>query len=180
MRLLGISGSLRGTSLNTQLVQMARDSETVRDFRLADIRLPLFDEDLEGHAAIALSVDHLRRDLLWADAVLIATPEYNKNLPGGLKNALDWISRDPARPLWGKPVAICSVAAGKGGGVQAQYSLRHCLTPFQPLIPPGPEVAISTGGEQSFADTERVRTRLFRLLDALAAQLPHDEIRLKA
>lgn len=78
-----------------------------------------------------------------ADAIVIATPEYNKALPGVLKNALDWVSRVPGAAWRDKPVAILSAADGRAGGERAQYSLRLCLTPFRPRVLPGPEVMIA-------------------------------------
>ena len=78
-----------------------------------------------------------------ADAVIISTPEYNSNLSGVLKNALDWVSREPPMALEGKAVAIMSAAAGRTGGARSQFSLRHCLTPFNPRIMQKPEIMVA-------------------------------------
>src|SRR5262249_40341428 len=86
--------------------------------------LPAYDEDCDGSSA-ALS---LRRALTGADAVLIATPEYNHSVPGALKNALDWASRPlHDNPLRGKPAAVIGASAGLFGAVWAQAELRKVL-----------------------------------------------------
>ena len=94
MRVLGISGSLRRDSLNSALLRTAAERlpagvELVRFEQLAEI--PPYDEDVEA-ASVPEPVRELREALDSADAVLIATPEYNHSIPGQLKNALDWAS----------------------------------------------------------------------------------------
>lgn len=172
--LLGISGSLRAGSFNTMLVKEAARLFAPQHFTLADIRLPLFDEDLEAQG-VPEGVETLVRQMRAADAVVIATPEYNKNLPGGLKNALDWVSRAKPGPLAGKPVAIVSAAAGRAGGERAQYSLRHCLTPFNPRVLQGPEFFVAAAqtaftAKARLSDPKSVEY-LGRLMDALRAEI---------
>ena len=144
--LLGLSGSLRAASTNTLLVKEAARLYAPQTFTLADIRLPLFDADLEAEGTPP-EVETLVRQVRAADAIVISTPEYNKNLPGGLKNALDWLSRFRPGPLSGKPIAIISAAAGRAGGERSQFSLRHCLTPLGPRVLAGPEVFIGASGD---------------------------------
>ena len=135
MRLLGISGSLRRGSYNSALLAAAAAEcpstvELVVWRGLADI--PAFDEDLvSAPRAVAL----LRSELRCADAVLIATPEYNASVPGALKNALDWASR-PFRDncLLGKPVAVVGASTGVFGGVWAQAELRKVLRTTGALV----------------------------------------------
>lgn len=171
LKLLGISGSLRAASVNTLLlaeaVRLFGDCTFVR----GDIRLPLYDGDLEDADGIPAPVQRLADQIAAADAVIIATPEYNHNLPGVLKNALDWISRTKGRPLAQKPLAILSAAAGRAGGARSQYSLRHCLTSFQPLILQGPEVMIASAGD-AFDENGRLKNEIsergvIRLMEAL-------------
>ncbi|TVQ58540.1 MAG: NAD(P)H-dependent oxidoreductase [Rhodobacteraceae bacterium] len=141
MRLLGISGSLREGSFNTQLVKAAAEALAPDAFTLADLRLPLYDGDLEAQGmpeGVTRLVDEIRA----ADAIVISTPEYNAGLSGVLKNALDWISRVPPMAFAGKPTAILSAAAGRAGGARAQMTLRHCLVAFRPVLLQGPEVMI--------------------------------------
>lgn len=169
-RLVGISGSLRRASSNTKLVHEAVRAFGPCDFVFGSLRMPLYDADLEAEgipAEVTLLADQIRA----ADAVLISTPEYNKNLSGVLKNALDWLSRTRPAPLVGKPVAIVSSAAGAAGGARGQFSLRHCLTPFDPRVLQLPEVLIA-GADAAFDDEGRLKDPMsFKFLGELMAKL---------
>lgn len=168
-RIVGISGSLRAASFNTALVRIAgaRLAE-YGTFELADLRLPLFDEDLEAQG-MPEAVTRLIEQIAAADGVLISTPEYNKNISGVLKNALDWLSRTRPQPLNNKPVAIMSAAAGRAGGERSQYSLRHCLTPFNPLIVQLPEMMLAAPAS-TIQDGELTDEMAIKLLDRLLTQ----------
>lgn len=130
MRVLGISGSLRQGSLNSALLQAAAErlpagTELVTFERLADV--PPYSEDTETEPAPD-SVRELREAIREADAVLIATPEYNHSLPGQLKNALDWASRPAGQSaLNGKPVVVIGASKSMFGAVWAQAELRKVL-----------------------------------------------------
>lgn len=139
-KLLGISGALRRASTNRKLLREAVRLYGDADFAEADIRLPLYDGDLEQEHGIPGAVQRLADQISSADGVIIASPEYNKLVPGGLKNALDWVSRVNGNPWLDKPVAIMSANAGRSGGETGQYTLRHALTPFRPRIVTGPLV----------------------------------------
>ena len=145
--LLGISGSLRTGSFNTALINEAARLFAPDTFILADIRFPLYDGDLEDSDGIPDIVTALHEQIMAADAVIISTPEYNSNISGVLKNALDWLSRSKPHPWAGKPVAILSAAAGRSGGARTQFSLRNCMTPFNPHILQGPEIMIAAAGK---------------------------------
>ncbi|MFL5909601.1 MAG: NADPH-dependent FMN reductase [Gaiellaceae bacterium] len=131
MRVLGISGSLRGDSHNTRLLRAAGDiaEEYGADFEVFDglKAIPPYDEDDDvgdGPEAVA----RLRAAIASADAVLIATPEYNSSIPGVLKNAIDWASRPRvSTPLQNKPVAVIGASTGMFGAVWAQAELRKVL-----------------------------------------------------
>jgi chromate reductase len=147
LRLLGICGALRAASTNRLLLAEARRAFGPCVWEEADLRLPLYDGDLEA-TGIPEAVLRLVHQIGAADAVVIACPEYNKALPGVLKNALDWVSRvKTAQPWRGRPVAIVSAAAGRAGGERAQNSLRLCLNPFRPRVLPGPEVLVAHAAE---------------------------------
>jgi chromate reductase len=129
MRVLGLSGSLRAGSHNSRLLRAAAEllppgSELVEFEGLKLI--PPFDEDQE-HAAPE-TVVALREAVAEADAVLIATPEYNHSLPGQLKNVLDWLSRPSGKSiLKGKPAAVVGATTGLFGAVWAQAEGRKVL-----------------------------------------------------
>jgi len=171
MKLLGISGSLRADSYNTMLLAEAARIFAPESYALADLNLPLFNEDITAKPE---SVLKLHADIAGADAVIIATPEYNKNLSGVLKNALDWVSMVRPAAWADKPVAIMSASSGITGGVRAQYSLRHCMTTFNPRILQAPEVMIGNAAE-SFNEAgqlgnERSVKLLTKQMDALRAE----------
>jgi len=143
MKLLGICGSLRAGSHNRKLMLEGRRMFAPETFAEGDLRLPLYDGDLEEREGIPEAVQRLADQIRAADAVVVVSPEYNKAISGVLKNALDWVSRVKT-PVWrDKPVAIMSATAGRSGGERAQSSLRDCLVPFRPHIVPGPEVLVA-------------------------------------
>jgi chromate reductase len=173
-RLLGICGSLRAGSLNAHLLHEARIAFDPADYIRADLRLPLYDGDVEARG-LPESVQTLANQIAWADAVVVAGPEYNKAISGVLKNALDWVSRVKT-PVWkDKPLAIVSATAGRSGGERAQDSMRACLRPFLPRILPGPEVLIG-GAAQAFDASghlvdPKARSILAALMTALRAEV---------
>jgi chromate reductase len=127
--ILGIAGSVRSGSHNAQLLRLAAEElpdgvELVVFDGLAEI--PAFDQDLEDLSPDA--VDRLKAAIADADAVLIATPEYNASIPGALKNALDWVSRPlAASPIRTKPVAVIGASTSAFGAVWAQRELKKVL-----------------------------------------------------
>lgn len=174
LTLLGIPGALRAASTNRLLLAEARRAFGEAHHTEADLRLPLFDEDLEISEGFPESVVKLHAQIKAADAIVIATPEYNKALPGVLKNALDWVSRVPGAAWRDKPVAIISAADGRAGGERSQFSLRLCLTPFRPRLISGPEVLVAQS--RSAFDTdghlidERYRKSLTELMNLLRSE----------
>jgi chromate reductase len=130
MRVLGISGSLRRDSYNSALLRAAGERlpagvELVEYQRLGEI--PPYDPDVEALGTPEV-VTELRDAVRAADAVLVATPEYNYSLPGQLKNALDWVSRPAGKSaLTGKPAAAIGASTGMFGAVWAQAEARKVL-----------------------------------------------------
>ncbi|TVP71771.1 MAG: NAD(P)H-dependent oxidoreductase [Rhodobacteraceae bacterium] len=154
LKLVGLCGSLRRESWNRKLLYAARDAFGQAEFTEGNLRLPLFDEDLEAEG-IPTEVTALKDQIKAADAVIIACPEYNKAPPGVLKNALDWLSRG-GHPWADKPVAIMSAAAGRAGGERTQFSLRLMMVAFQPYLLQGPEVMIAQPAK-AFDDSGTLR-----------------------
>jgi chromate reductase len=130
MRVLGISGSLRRDSHNTELLRAAATLlPSGVEFELYEglREIPPYDEDARDTGETP-AVTHLKERIAAADAVLFATPEYNHSIPGQLKNAMDWVSRPLAdTPLKGKPVAVIGASTGMFGAVWAQAELRKVL-----------------------------------------------------
>jgi chromate reductase, NAD(P)H dehydrogenase (quinone) len=129
MRVLGIAGSLREASYNRGLLRAAQElAPPGVDVELFDVReLPFYDGDLE-EAGPPESVHRFRDAIRDADAVLFATPEYNRGTSGVLKNAIDWASR-PARQsvLDGKPAGVIGATTGISGTANAQRQVREAL-----------------------------------------------------
>lgn len=175
-KLLGISGSLRRASTNTAAIRAAGQlAGNDVEFSIADIDLPLYNGDIEDQGfpeKVLAFVEAVRA----ADAVVISTPEYNHNLSGVLKNALDWQSRVKPSVFIDKPVAIMSVTGGAAGGLLAQNSLRQCLLPFASKVLGRPSVHIGANyTEGLFVDGEladvEMRERIAALMKALRASV---------
>jgi chromate reductase len=175
IRILGFAGSLRRASYNRGLIRAAADlapvGTTVEVFDLAD--LPLYNQDIED-AGEPPSVVAFKGAIARADALLVATPEYNHGVPGVLKNAIDWASR-PVRtsPLRDKSVAIMGASPGLGATARAQAQLRDAFVFTGACVMPLPEVLISHAGEHFDQDGNltdpALRTSLVGLLEALHA-----------
>jgi len=103
--------------------------------------LPIYDGDIEA-AGIPESVAALGAAVAAADALVIVTPEYNYSIPGGLKNAIDWLSRLKDKPLKDKPGVILSASMGGFGGARAQYHLRQVLVCLDMPVLNVPEVMV--------------------------------------
>jgi len=143
MKVLGISGSLRKGSYNSMALRAAQKlAPAGMKIEIADIsRIPLYDDDVRT-AGEPASVIELKAQVRSADAVLLATPEYNFSIPGVLKNTLDWLSRPPEPPFDGKPVAILGASPGPVGTARVQYHLRQVLVFMNTFTVNKPEVFI--------------------------------------
>lgn len=167
--ILGITGSLRGKSLNAALMRAVVAGIGDRaQVQLADIgTLPLYNGDLDVETKPP-SVRRLLDQLRAADALIIVTPEYNYSIPGVLKNAIDWASRPPEQPFDGKPIAIMGASGGGFGTARAQYHLRQCFVFLNAPIMLRPEVMIAAA-QNKFDAESRLTDQPTR--DAIAASL---------
>jgi chromate reductase len=143
MNVLGFAGSLRKESYNRKLLNCAKTTATqlghdIEIFDLLDI--PLYNEDVE-QAGIPEPVQRFRERLTWADAIVIASPEYNNSMSGVLKNAIDWASRPPNK-LAGKTACIMGATIGNFGTVLSQAHLRQVLLILNVILVPTPFVYI--------------------------------------
>jgi chromate reductase, NAD(P)H dehydrogenase (quinone) len=182
MRVLGISGSLRHGSHNSALLQAAAErlpagAELVRFERLGEI--PPYDEDVEAQG-VPDPVRELRAAIASADAVLVATPEYNHSIPGQLKNALDWASRPAGHSaLSGKPAAAIGASTGMFGAVWAQAELRKVLGALGGrVIEPDLPVAHADGlrHDERLELTPELAERLEQLLAELVAAAEREAV----
>jgi chromate reductase len=170
LRLLGICGSLRKASWNRKLMHEAARIFDPAEFVEGNLRLPLYDGDLEAEG-IPAEVQLLSDQIRDADAVVIAGPEYNKAMSGVLKNALDWVSRTKGGVWRDKPVAIVSAAAGRAGGERTQMTLRHAMMAFRPDILQGPEVFIAAPDKEFDENGRLVNEMPVKLLTELMEEL---------
>ena len=144
VKTLGISGSLRKASYNTATMRAAVELlPEGMSLEIADIaEIPIYNEDVR-QAGFPLAVQRLRDQIAAADALLVATPEYNYSMPGVLKNAIDWASRPPDQPFNGKPIGIMGVTSSLWGTARAQYHLRQSCV-FLNMFPMNkPEVLVA-------------------------------------
>lgn len=167
MRLVGLSGSLRGGSFNTALLRTALERVPAGwTPELVSLReLPLYDADLP----LPDSVAAFKASLATADVVLVATPEYNHSIPGVLKNALDWASRPAfAGPLAGRRAGIVSASASFVGGARAQQHLKNVLASMGVDVYPGNEFLLGNAGER-VVDGRLVDPKSLQILDRYLA-----------
>ncbi|MEV8372307.1 NADPH-dependent FMN reductase [Kribbella sp. NPDC056861] len=181
LKILGISGSLRTGSLNTALLRAAQKyAPSGLEISIYEglEGLPLYNGDLDTEETLPAQVRELREQINAADGLLIATPEYNYSIPGGLKNLIDWASRPAATSsLLHKPVAIMGAAPGNFGTVRAQLALRQVFVWTHSDLVVKPEVMVFKAAERfdeggNLTDEDTV-TLLQGLLDSLKTKAEH-------
>jgi chromate reductase, NAD(P)H dehydrogenase (quinone) len=172
VKVLAFAGSLRSASFNKALIRTAVDiapeNVSIEVFDLEGI--PPFNQDFEVNPP--QKVVEFKQKIRNADALLIATPEYNYSVPGVLKNVIDWASRPRANtPLEGKPVAIMSASIGRFGGARAQYVLRQSFIYLNMKPINRPEVMLSDAerniDENGKVTNEQTCQLIRQLLEAL-------------
>jgi chromate reductase len=174
MKILGICGSLREGSYNQRVLDAAADVlEAPASLAMGDCgQLPFYNEDTEN-AGRPESVATLLGEIAAADALLIATPEYNHSVSAVLKNALDWASRPAFKSvLVGKPCGILSASMSPVGGARAQQHLKSILSSTLSLVYPAPDCTLPMA-QDAFDKTgelidDAVRRRLRRYVNDFA------------
>jgi len=173
-RILALAGSLRQGSYNRGLLhaagELAPDWVKVQFFDIGT--LPFFNEDLEA-AGDPEAVRHFKEAIIRANAILIATPEYNGAVPGVLANAIDWASRPTGRSvLRNKPVAVMGAVLGKSGSANAQAALHGVLSRVGAVVVPDPQVLVPHASklfdEQVNLRDEDTREEVRQLVEAVA------------
>jgi chromate reductase len=146
LNVIVICGSLRKASYNAALARtlpaLAPPGMAVKAAPGWD-RMPVYNHDLHADGKFPTEVTTWGNAIREADGVIIVSPEYNWSIPGGLKNAIDWVSRFKEVPFKEKPVALQSCAGGALGGARMQYQLRQCLTSIDSIIFGKPEIFVS-------------------------------------
>lgn len=172
MNIIAISGSLRKDSFNSALLHALQPlAPEGMQITVADLSvIPLYNQDAE--AAFPAAAQALKSAIEAADGVIVATPEYNRSIPGVLKNAIDWASRPYGQNSFaGKPALLMGVTVGKIGTAVAQSHLRQILVHLDMQVVGQPEVyltASETFDEQGALADEGVRALLGKALVALA------------
>lgn len=174
--ILGIPGSLRKASFNRGLIRagqaVAPDGVEIELYDLGEI--PLYNGDVEAQG-VPIPVQAFAEKIRAADALLIATPEYNYSIPGVLKNAIDWASRPSVKnPLRHKPVALMGASGGMFGTTRSQLAMRQVLaSAIDAYAMIKPELLVPQAGQKFDADgnltDDDVRERLAALIEALVA-----------
>ncbi len=170
--LLGICGSLRKASLNRALLRAVAEvlpaGSTMELVPANGIDLPIFNSDLGEPEAVS----SLKAAIAAADGVVFAIPEYNYSIPGGLKNALDWISRPPPKsPLRGKPCALIGAASGMSGTIRAQAHMRNILVYSDAPCMNQPEILIPRAQDRFDADGRLTDQSTRQLLELFGVHL---------
>ena len=171
-RIFAFAGSLRKDSFNKALLraalELAPEDIQIEVFDLEGI--PSFNQDTVDNPPA--KVIEFKEKIRNADALLIASPEYNYSIPGVLKNAIDWASRPfQGNPLEDKPVAIMSASTGRFGGARGQYHLRQTFVYLNMHPINHPEVMLSNAAQEIDADgkliNEQTRKLIRQLIEAL-------------
>jgi chromate reductase, NAD(P)H dehydrogenase (quinone) len=145
LNVISICGSLRKGSFNA-IVQRALPSLAPEGLAVRPApsfaEFPLYNADVQAANGFPDPVTALGDAIRAADGVIIVSPEYNFSIPGGLKNAIDWVSRLPSQPFAGKPVALQSASPGPVGGARVQYDLRRAMVFLDAFVLNKPEIFI--------------------------------------
>jgi chromate reductase len=156
INVLAICGSLRKGSYNAALTR-ALPGLKPPEMNLVTAppfeTLPLYNADIQEASGFPPASENLAAAVRAADGVLFVSPEYNWSMPGGLKNAIDWVSRMKDQPFKEKPVAIQSCSQGILGGARMQYHWRMSMTFLGAYIFGTPEVFVSQAQNKFDKDT---------------------------
>jgi len=152
LNVITICGSLRKGSYNRMVMNLL-PGWAPANLKISEAppfsEFPLYSADVQNSSGFPAPVQTLADAIRAADGVIFVSPEYNYSIPGGLKNAIDWVSRLPNQPFANKPVMMISAAAGILGGGRMQYDLRRCMIFLDALTMNKPEVFIG-GAMQKF------------------------------
>ncbi len=172
-KIIGIVGSLRAGSYNKMLMNAVKTAAEAKGLALTIANfesIPFFNQDLEKNPPA--SVATLKEQIKGADAIIIATPEYNRSIPGVLKNATDWTSRPYGQNAWdGKLVATIGASGGMTGAMAAQYALKQVLLYLNAQVLGQPEFYLGLAQDKfdknGMLTDETTKKKINELLDTL-------------
>jgi len=160
LNVVSICGSLRKGSYN-RMVMNALKGYAPESMRIAEAPsfagFPLYNADVQNSTGFPAPVQALGEAIRAADGVIFVTPEYNYSIPGGLKNAIDWVSRLPNQPFAGRPIAIQSATGGSLGGGRMQYDLRRCMIFLDAWTINKPEIFIGNCSQRIDEKTGQIK-----------------------
>jgi chromate reductase, NAD(P)H dehydrogenase (quinone) len=165
VHVLLMSGSLRRESLNHRLVELAavavaRAGATADLARIAEFDAPFYDGDREQESGVPDGAQRFCARLKAADAIVIASPEYNASIPAVLKNLIDWVSRVRPQPLNGRQALLMSASPSMAGGNRGLWSLRVPLEHLGTRV--YPDMFSLAQAHQAFADDGRIATDMLQ------------------
>ncbi len=162
MKIAVFVGSLRSDSLNKKLAKTLESLAPAGvEFDYIDINLPLFNQELESD--FPASAQKVKDTVLAADGVLFVTPEYNRSIPGVLKNAIDWASRPYGNSAFnGKPVGIVGASGGPTGTVASQSDLRHVVAFLNMKLMGQPEIYLANAGTFEYDESDVITEEHWR------------------
>jgi chromate reductase, NAD(P)H dehydrogenase (quinone) len=159
LHVICICGSLRKASYN-RMVMSALTGLAPPNLHLTEAPpfadFPLYNFDIQETSGVPPAVQKLADAVRAADGVIFNSPEYNFSMPGGLKNAIDWVSRVKNQPFAGKPIAVQSAANGTLGGGRMQYDLRRSMIFLDAVTLNKPEIFIGNCSQKIDAATGKI------------------------
>jgi NAD(P)H-dependent FMN reductase len=172
MKIAIIIGSLRKKSYNKRIAEFIKERHSANHeielLRLND--LPLFNEDIEKDPPTA--VKEFKNAIKKSDSVIIVSPEYNHSIPGGMKNALDWCSREE-RVFVDKPVLVMGASNGNVGTARGQSHLKQVLNApgLSAMVLPGNHVLIPNVQDSFDDEGKYIDEKTIKYIDGVIEKL---------
>jgi len=181
LKLVGVSGSLRSQSYNSGALRVVASLIPAGDtFSIASLAdLPVYNTDVEQRGFPA-AVERFRSDVAAADALILAAPEYNYSVSGVLKNALEWLSRPPNPPAFGKPCAVFGATVSPLGTARGQFHLRHICVSLNLIPVNAPHVDITNAKTKFDAESKLTDQPSIDALRQLVNELCALTVRMRA
>lgn len=150
IKVIGFAGSLRKNSYNKMLLKTVQNLfPSDMEMEIVDIPdIPIYNYDIQESQGFPQSIINIGEKIKNADAILIATPEYNYSIPGGLKNFIDWLSRLESKPFFGIPMSMVGATTGMGGTIRAQANLRTVALFIEAPVMPKPEIYVTKAADK--------------------------------